>query len=120
MWKKILGYGVLLYVLMFVIVSVFIGFKIYGNSWAPIVTAVIGGVISYILAGRVKPASAGAALGYGIGWVVVGVILDFIITMRFNPVIFSAWQLWLGYALVLLAPLLAVKKPAAAPSAPTM
>jgi len=109
-WKKAIGFGVLLWVLMFVIVSAFIGFKVPESMWLNIGYAIISGVISFVLAGYAKPKSLGMALGYGVSWVVVGVILDAIVTMRFNPEIFMAWELWLGYGLVLLAPLLRVKK----------
>lgn len=105
-----LGFGALLWVLMFVIVSAFIGFKVPESMWLNIGYAVISGVISFILAGYAKPKSLGMALGYGASWVVVGVILDAIVTMRFNSEIFMAWELWLGYGLVLLAPLLRIKK----------
>ena len=117
-WKKAIGFGVLLWVLMFVIVSIFIAFGIYDFLWMMIVTAVIAGLISFILAGFVKPRNVGLALGYGLAWVVVGVILDLIVTMRFNPTIFASWTLWLGYVLILLAPLLRVKKVPAAQEAP--
>jgi len=109
-WKKAIGFGALLWVLMFVIVSVFIGFKVPDSLWLNIGFAVISAVISFILAGYAKPKSFGMALGYGLSWLAVGVILDFIVTMRFNSEIFTAWTLWLGYGLVVLAPLLRVKK----------
>lgn len=109
-WKKAIGFGALLWVLMFVIVSALIGFKIQEFLWVEIGISIISGVISFILAGYVKPKSFGMALGYGASWLVVGVILDAIVTMRFNPAIFTSWMLWLGYGLVVLAPLLRVKK----------
>jgi len=95
---------------MFVIVCIFIGFKIYDYIWMEIVTAGISGIISFILAGYVKPQSYGLALAYGVSWLAVGVILDVIVTMRFNPAIFKAWTFWLGYGLAILALFLRVKK----------
>lgn len=118
-WKKVIGFGALLWVLMFVIVSAFIGFKIYDYYWMGIVTAVISGVISFILAGYVKPKSFGLALAYGVSWLVVGVILDAIVTMRFNSEIFMSWMLWLGYGLVVLAPLLRVDRRTVTPPSPS-
>lgn len=109
-WKKAIGFGVLIWVLMFAIVSAFIAFNVYQGVLMGIVTAIIAGVIAFILAGYVKPSSLGIALAYGFIWVVVGVILDGVITMQFNPEIFGSWSLWLGYFLVLLAPALRVKK----------
>ena len=112
-WKKAIGFGAILWILMFAIVSVFIGFKIYDNAYMKVLTALIVGLISYILAGYVKPEKAVLALSYGLSWVVTGIILDLIITMRFNPLIFLSKGLWLGYLLVLSAPLLQVKKASA-------
>ena len=109
-WKKAIGLGLLLYAIMFVLVSALIGFKVYQYGWVTVVVAILGGVVSLILANYVKPGSAKMALGYGLVWVVVGVILDALITMRFNPQIFNAWTIWFSYGLVLLAPLTRVKK----------
>lgn len=109
-WKKAIGYGVALWVLMFVIISILIAYKIYEGVIVAIVVAIISGIISYILAGYAKPTKISEALMYGFTWVVVGVILDVIVTRRFNAAIFSEWSLWLGYALVLLAPIVRVKR----------
>ena len=107
--KKILGFGVVFWILMFVIVSVFIAFKLYPGG-TEVLIAVIAGVVSYILAGFAKPKDRAEALKFGISWVIVGVVLDALITLRFSPGIFQMWTLWLGYALVLLAPTLKVKQ----------
>lgn len=97
-------FGLLLWVIMFAVVSVFTGFKIYNNFWMKIVTIIIGGAITYWLAGLVKPEVAARALAYGVVWVVVGLILDALITTRFNALIFRSRSLWVGYLVVLLAP----------------
>lgn len=117
-WKKAIGLGILLWVLMFVIVSILIAFKLYEFRLVRILIAVIAGLISLFLAGMLKPGKVGLALAYGFIWVVIGVILDAIVTMRFNPAIFSAKTLWLGYLLILLAPLLKVKKTSEMPKPP--
>ncbi len=109
-WQKAVAFGLLLWVIMFAIVSIFVGFKIYDNALMKLVTAIIAGIVSLVLAGYVKPGSAKLALTYGISWVIIGAILDAIVTMRYNPLIFQSKGLWLGYLLVLLAPLLKVKK----------
>lgn len=121
-WKKAIGFGIVIWILMFVIASIFIGFKIYGSVVMNIITALIAGVLSFLFAGKIKPKSAGLALGYGITWLIVGYLLDLIITSRFNANILSSWSLWLGYVLILLAPLLTIKKGStvSTPPAPTM
>ena len=109
-WKKAIGFGVLFWVLMFAIISVFVGFKIYDYWWLKLLGAIIAGVISFVLAGYLKLEKYQTALLYGIIWVVIGLILDAIVSRRFNAAIFTQVDLWLGYVLVFLAPCLRVKK----------
>jgi len=113
-WKKAIGYGLLFWVIMYVVVSIFIVFNIYNNAFMKLVSAIIAGIISFVLAGYVKPTKAGVALSYGLTWVIIGLILDAAITRQSNNQIFLSKGLWLGYLLVLLAPLLRIKKTAAA------
>ncbi len=115
-WKKGISLGALLWVLMFVIVSIFVGFKIYDSAYMKVITALIAGIISFVLVGYVKPDKVGLAFSYGILWVVIGLILDAIVTRLFNPQIFLSKGLWLGYALVLIAPLFRVKKTGSNPN----
>lgn len=115
-WKKAVGFGAVIWILMFVIISIFIAFNIFGNAVAKVIIAIIAGAISYFLATKIKPADVKMALAYGVIWVIMGVILDALITVRFNALIFSSKGLWLGYLLVLLAPLLTVKKGSGAPA----
>ncbi len=110
MFKKILWFGVLLWVLMFVIISAFVGFGIYKGMWMELLGALIGGIISFILAGYVKPNSAAMALKIGLSFIVISAILDLLISMRFAPTIFYQWTMWVGYGLVLIAPFLRIKK----------
>lgn len=115
-WKKTIGFGLMLWALMFVVVSVFIAFNIFDNSIAKVIIAVIAGAISYSLAKKLKPADIKTALTNSAIWVIVGVILDALISTRFNAMIFQSKGLWLGYLLVLLAPILVVKKKGGAPT----
>ena len=117
-WKKAIGFGIVIWILMFVIVSIFIGFKIYGSVVMSIITALIAGVLSFLFAGKLNLKSVGLALGYGIVWLIIGYLLDLIITSRFNAQILSFWSLWLGYVLILLAPLLTIKKNPVVPTTP--
>ncbi|OGE82026.1 MAG: hypothetical protein A3B10_04000 [Candidatus Doudnabacteria bacterium RIFCSPLOWO2_01_FULL_44_21] len=108
-WKKALGFGLLFWVILFAVASLFAGMK-WESTVMNIILAIIGGIISYVLAGFIKPTSSSQALSYGFAFVVVGLILDFIITTRFAPDIFGEWTLWFSYVLVLIAPTLRVKK----------
>lgn len=96
--------------LMFVIVSAMVGFDLYDNVWGKGAAVVIVGVLSYLLARRLAPFDMQTGLFYGAVWVVVGLILDAVVTVRFNPGIFATRALWIGYLLVILAPLVVAKR----------
>lgn len=104
-WSKAFGFGALIWLIMFAIVSALVGFDVTMTSiWWALLVAVIAGFASYIFAGYSNMESSGQAFGYGIIWVIIGLVLDFIVTKQFEPNIFSSWVYWGGYALVLLAP----------------
>lgn len=107
---KFIAYGIFLWIIMFAVVSAFIAFGWYDFMLVKILTALISGGLSFYLAGKVTPENVASALKLGLIFVITGVILDAFITLRFEPAIFMAWSLWLGYVLVLLAPLARVKK----------
>lgn len=65
-WKKTIGLGITLWILMFVIVSVFIAFGFYIPGHPNIIVALIAGIVSYILAGYAKPPNTTEALHYGV------------------------------------------------------
>ena len=107
-WIKAIGFGVLIWVLMFAIVSAVLN-TYQETLWMKILIILVAGLIAWFLAKKVKPSSMGSALGYGFVWVVVGLILDYFVTMRFNTEIFQLWSLWAGYGLIFIAPFLRIK-----------
>lgn len=104
-WSKALGFGALIWAVMFAITSAFVGFGFNMNSmlWS-LITAGVSGVLAYFFSGYIKTFGSWQALGYGLSWVIVGVTLDLIITRQFNSAIFGTWEYSVGYALVLFAP----------------
>ena len=111
-WLKTIGFGALIWVLMFAIVSALMAYGLYANIYEKAIVALIAGVLSFFATGFLKPDKINTALIYGIVFVVIGVILDALITMRFNNQILLSKAVWLGYLLILLAPLLRIKKAA--------
>ncbi len=109
-WKKTIGFGALIWVIMFAVVSALIGFKVFDLSWAKIVTVLAAGISSYIFAGYARPENSSRALMFGISWVLTGFILDWFISLKFNSLLFYSRTLWAGYVLIFLAPLLRRRK----------
>ncbi len=109
-WKKTIGYGALLWAIMFALISFFMAYKLYPAENMDLIIAVITGVLSFLLAGYAKPTNINNALALGLSWVVVALVLDSLITLKFAPDVFGNWIYWLGTILVLLAPTLRLKK----------
>lgn len=104
-WSRAFGFGVLAWLIMFAATSALVGFKVnMASVWWGLGIAVIAGLTSFILAGYSKIESSNQALGYGAMWVVMGLALDLVISWQFNSSIFTSWEYWVGYALVLIAP----------------
>lgn len=109
---KAITFGILIWVLMFAIVSAVLGFY-QKFLWVKIAVAIVAGIIAFVLAGKAKPTNFAAALGYGFIWVLIGLILDYLITRNFNAQIFTLWSVWLGYGLIFIAPIFRIKKQSA-------
>ncbi len=107
-WPKAIGFGVLIWAIMYAVVWLSMAINIYDSVITKIILVLIAGVISYMFAANSKSMSTSQALGYGLMWVVVGVVLDLLITSQFYSTVFSMWEYWVGYALILIAPMFQV------------
>ena len=112
-WKKALGFGALIWIIMFVVISALVAYGAPSGglsmTWNVVVT-VISLAVAYLCARNVAPKSYSVALGYGLVFAAVGIILDFLISQRFAPGMFSSMAYWVSYILLVFVPLLAVKK----------
>jgi hypothetical protein len=103
-WKRAASYGVVIWVVLFIVASIFVGFGAGENIIFGLIMAVLAFGLSYYLAGKIGVKNPTIGLQYGIVFALVGLILDLIITARFTTAVFSQWHLWLGYAGIILAP----------------
>jgi hypothetical protein len=106
---KLFGWGVAIYAIIFLLWSVFVAYG-FVEGYMPRVTGLLVLVVTCIAAGR----SLGArtwhdVLPYSIAWGVMMGILDAVISVPFTGwEIFLDWNVWFGYAVVVLVPLLAL------------
>lgn len=111
---KLIGYGAIIYAVAFVVYSVFgVAFEmaILGNILTP-ASAII---TAYLLARSLNIASTQGLLKFAVAWVLTGLMLDVIITIRFAGwEYFQSWITWASYGLLFVAVLLGTKKPKAA------
>jgi peptidoglycan/LPS O-acetylase OafA/YrhL len=103
-WKRAVSYGVVIWVILFIVASIFVGFGAEGNIIFGLIMIVLAFGLSYYLAGKVGVKNLKVGLQYGLVFAFVGLILDLIITARFTTAVFSQWHLWLGYVGIILAP----------------
>ena len=109
-WKKALGFGVLIWVVMFILISIFIAYNMTVGLLVNAVVTIVTLVVAYFLARNIAPSGSGIALKYGLVFAVVGIVLDYLISQKFAPGMFASVWYWVYYVLLLLVPLLAVKK----------
>jgi len=108
-WKKLIGYGALIWLILFGVICVFVAYKSTGSlmTYSILVVTI---VVVYVMAGFVKPDSLKKAASYGFAWVIVGLVLDYLISRKYSPEMYSMWSYWVGYLLVLIVPVLRIKK----------
>ncbi|PWB38721.1 MAG: hypothetical protein C3F02_02315 [Parcubacteria group bacterium] len=110
-YKKVFGYGVLVWAVAYLVATVFVAYKATSTPWVDIVVAIAVAVASYFAGRSVAAHSAGAMLSYSFLWVIIGLVLNIILTVPFTGWgFFSSWYMWLSNALVLLVPLSTVRK----------
>lgn len=109
-WKKALGFGILVWIIMFVVVSILVAYKMSQGTSFSVITTIVTLVAAYLLARNIAPKSSGQAIQYGLVFAIVGIILDFFISNKFAPGMFNSIFYWISYLLIVLIPLLAVKK----------
>lgn len=103
-----LGWGIVIYALMYLTWN---GFAIYGFTYGivPRLCELLVLVIVSTVAGRsLRLNSWKDILPYSFLWALTALGLDYVITVPLSGVqIYANWNLWIGYALVMLLPLAA-------------
>lgn len=109
-YKKTFTLAVLWWLIMFG--AVYLVLQWYNQfSWMKFDVAVFAGIMAYLLSAYTPIYGYSNALLFGMIFVAVGIILDILVTYNFNQEIFTYWQLWLGYAFALFAPLFRTVRP---------
>lgn len=103
-WKKVFGFGLIIWLVMFAAASAFVGFESGASLWAQMAMIILSGILAFVFARYSNIQSAGQALGYGISWALIGLFLDLLITYQFTQDVFSSWQYWTTYALIVVVP----------------
>jgi hypothetical protein len=119
-YGKLIGFGVLLYAVVFLIMS---GFTAYGSGdtfLTKIIALVALAIVAYLAGKNLRAGSMGEIIKYSLGWLIIVAILDYFFTLPFaTTAVYSQWNLWVGYAIILLLPLITLSKGGSTASMPT-
>ncbi|MDD5433548.1 MAG: hypothetical protein PHE77_02750 [Candidatus Pacebacteria bacterium] len=109
---NIILFGILIWAVAFIIVSVFIAFKMPTTDFVVKITTTLSVFIAtLLLAKSLKLNSQITAVSIGVIWAAIGLALDFIVTTHFTGMsIFNQWNVLLGYLLIIFTPLLTIKR----------
>lgn len=105
-WLKALGYGAIMYVVAFMVVSGFLAYKVDTKSLlVGLVTDVIVYGLGIYLATKLEMKDRKEAALYGVVWVATLFVLDFLFTKPFAGAgYFNNPQVWVSYVIVFLLP----------------
>ena len=109
-WKKGIGFGVLIWAVMFIVISILVGYKMPQDRLFTFIVAFVSMIAVYFCTKSISPKSYIEAIIYGLIFVIVGLILDYFISIRFAPYIFSSISYWLSYLLIVVVSMLPVAK----------
>lgn len=111
-WKKLFGFGILLYALMFLFWSILMSFGVSDAVWAWPLALIVLAFLVHCIAHKLHTKNLGKLLGYSVGWAIIMALLDYFISMRFTgPVLFQMWETYAAYAIIVLVPLVSMHCP---------
>lgn len=107
-YTKLIGYGIVIWVAAYLVATAFVGYGAGDLTLASVTTTIVVAVVTYALARRLHERSLGILLLYAAGWVVIGLLLDLLLTISFTGwEFFRGWGVWTGYAVLVIATLIA-------------
>ncbi|MBI2610378.1 hypothetical protein HYW60_00365 [Candidatus Kaiserbacteria bacterium] len=103
----LLGWGIAIYAVMFLLASIFATYNFQGVTMRLVSLAVL--LTTGIIAGHSLPVHSWRdILPYSLSWAIIAAVIDGVMLLPLTGwQVYANWSVWLGYALVVIAPLLA-------------
>ena len=114
-WMKAIFFGIFIWAILFAVGLLLSATGVVIGIGALLTLAIIAAFVTYAFAVSASPQSATQALGYGLSFVVIGLLLDVLITRNLVAGLYSIWSYWLGYLFILVSPM--VRLPSSEPLA---
>jgi hypothetical protein len=105
---RTLGWGIVIYAVMYLVWTGFILYGFVGGLAPRLLGLLVLVVLATIAARSLRFASARDVLPYSLSWVLVVILLDAVFSVPYAGwQLYTDWNVWVGYTLVVLVPLLA-------------
>jgi len=104
-WGRALIIGVVIWLIIYSLKSLMSDWSLTGIFSMHFFLAWINGLLAYLFTRLVKPQKVRLAMTYGLSWVIVGLLCDWLFIYHKNADIFSSRFLWFGYLLMLILPI---------------
>ena len=88
--------------IMFVVVSVMVAFRIYQYPFAKFFILLLSGALAYFFVRSADPDKTLRAVFIGAIFTVIALLLDAAITNRFDGSVFSSVYLWASYVFIMI------------------
>lgn len=108
---RTIGWGILIYAVMYLVWS---GLVIYGLSLgylSLILRLVVLFAVTMIAARTLRFSTWKDILPHSIGWALTAIVLDALFLVPFSGwELYASWSVWIGYALIVVFPLIPLRK----------
>ena len=103
-----LGWGIVIYAIMYLAANALLIYGVSGGMPGIVARLIILICVALVAGRALQLASWKDILPYSFGWALIVMGLDALLTLPLTgAAVYSNWNIWIGYALVVLLPLLA-------------
>ena len=104
--RALFGWGIAMYAILYLVWSTIVIYGLSGNLLAHVGMIVVLVALAIFATRSLHVSNEREAIPYAIGWVLIAVCLDAIVIVPTSGWgIFSDWNIWVGYGLLLAVPL---------------
>lgn len=108
-FARLFGWGVVVYAILYLLIASLSLYGLYPGTLSRIVTVVVLASVLLIAGISLRANTAKDILPYSLVWMLEVVALDAILSVPFTGwALYLNWNVWVGYALVVFVPLLAL------------
>ncbi len=109
-YGALFGWGIVMYAVMTLSWSGLTIYGVAGSDWSLIAQLIILIIVTTIAGRSLRLDLWPDILPYSLGWAAIAMLLDIVYVVPFfGWEMFYAWRLWVGYALIVIVPLIAPK-----------